>query len=474
MDSNRNRVKVVLAQPPLRNVLSAATPDYVDDNRGFTPPMGLLYIQAAVERSPHESVFIDANLHGWSHEEAARQILAQQPDLIGFQAMTFTLLDVCLTAKEIKKIDPRVKIVVGGPHPTIFPRETANLEYIDFAFAGEGEVGFPVFLNVLHDPAAWASVSGLAYKNGDQTIYVPSKGLLSNLDSIAYPARKSSCYREYSSVLARKNPITVMISSRGCPFNCVFCNRMGRKYRCHSAEFVLGEIETILELGIEEIFIHDDTFTIKRDRVEKICNGIIERGYDITWEARTRVDCVDEELLALMRKAGCYRLSFGVESGSEKVLKSIRKGIDLAQVEKIFASCKREGIVSLADFMFGNLDEEREDIEKSIQLVGKINPDYVQYSICSPYPGTPLYQIGLEMGLIREDIWQKFAENPLQDFHSPIWTQNFSEEELRIITKEAYRKFYMRPTVILREIMRINSLSKFNTMARGALGMLMK
>ena len=468
------KIRVVLIHPPLRNVISGATPEYVDKNRGNTPPMGLLYVQASVERSRHESIFLDANIEGWDHEETARQALSYNPDLVGLQAMTFTLPDAYLVAKAIKRLNEDVKVLIGGPHPTIYPEETAGLEAVDFAFAGEGEDGFVAFLDTYHNPQARSTVPGIACKHDGEVSYTPSAGLISNLDSIPYPARKSSKYTRYSSVLAKRNPITIMITSRGCPFKCVFCNRMDRKYRCHSEQYVLGEIEEIIQLGVKEIFIHDDTFTINRKRVIGICRGIIERELDIIWEARTRVDCIDEEMLSLMRRAGCHRLSFGVESGSERVLKSMKKGITLEQVEKVFEWCRKEGITILADFMIGNLDEEHEDIQKSIDLVKRIDPNYVQYSICSPYPDTPLYKIGLESGLFSNDIWLEFSRNPLQDFKSPMWTQHFTEAELIKITANAYKAFYMRPSFIIKQLLKIDSFDQFKTTLRGAVGMMRK
>lgn len=469
-----NKVSLVLIHPPLFNVLSAATPEYVDENRGHTPPLGLLYIQAAVEHSDHESIFLDADIEGWDHHEAAKQALSHKPDLIALQAMTFTFPDAYLVAREIKRLNPEVKVLIGGPHPTIYPIETARLEYIDFAFAGEGEIDFISFLNVFHDIDARAAVPGIASKNGKEVIYTPSQGLLKNLDSVSFPARKSSKYNEYTSVLAKSNPITTMITSRGCPFNCVFCNRMGRQYRYHSASYVLDEMESILNLGIKEIFIHDDTFTLKRERVKAICEGIIDRGYNFAWEARTRIDCVDKELISLMRKAGCHRLSFGIESGSEKVLTSMRKGIDINSVGDVFKWCKDEGIITLGDFMFGNLDEKAEDIKISLDFVKRLKPDYVQYSICSPYPGTPLYEIGMETGVIPSDVWLEFANNPLKEFSSPVWTQHFTKEELIAITASAYRSFYMRPSFILKQLMNIHSFNHVKTLMRGALGILRK
>lgn len=470
--ARRGRVRLVLLHPPLRNIVPAAVPEYVEHNRGHTPPVGLLYIQAAVEQSCHESVFLDANLEGWDHEEAARQALAHEPDVIGLQAMSFTLPDAYRVAKAVKDLAPGTAVMVGGPHATIFPEETAALPAVDYAFAGEGEVGIVQFLEAFGDLEAVAAVPGVACKADGRVRYTPMQGLLEDLDAVAFPARRSSPYQRYSSILAERNPITILISSRGCPFRCIFCNRMGRTYRWHSADYVLRELESILELGIPEIFIHDDTFTIRRERVAAICRGIIERGYDLIWEARTRVDCVDQELIALMRRAGCHRLSFGVESGSPRVLDNLRKGIDLEQVEQVFAWCRREGIITLADFMVGNPGERQEDIDMTLDLARKIDPDFIQYSVCSLYPGTPLYDAALEKGLLHGDPWRDFAQDPLKAFRSPAWTEHFSEDEIRRISSAAYRAFYLRPKFILKQLRRVNSCAQFARMARAALGML--
>ncbi|MBF0196279.1 MAG: cobalamin-dependent protein [Planctomycetes bacterium] len=467
-------MKVALVHPPLQNLLSAAVPEYVESNRGATPPMGLLYIQAAIENSQHESVLFDGALENWDHEETAKKIVEFAPEVVGIQAMTFTLVDSIFVAKEIKKLNPNIAIVIGGPHPTIYPKETAELENVDYAFAGEGEERFIQFLDSFHQTEELRKIVGIAEK-GRTHEYEPFGKFLKDMDKIPFPARKSSQWKRYSSVLAKRNPITIMISSRGCPYKCVFCNRMGRQYRFHSAEYVLKEFDEIVKLGIKEVFIHDDTFSIKRSRIVELCNGLLERNYDIIWEARTRVDCVDEDLLKLMKKAGCERLSFGVESGSEKVLKKIQKGTeDLDLVRNTFKYCRQVGITTLADFMVGNLDEEEQDIEDSIRFMKEINPDFVQFSICSPYPGTPLYEMGLKNGMFKKDIWLEFAKNPTPDFKSPVWTQNFSTEELIAFSAKGYKTFYLRPAFIWKQLREIHSLKQFITLAKGAIGMILQ
>ncbi len=436
------------------------------------PPLGLLYLQAAIERTRHRAVFLDAALEGWDHVETARSALATEPDVVGIQAMSFTMPDAYLVARALKRLRPDVATLIGGPHPTLFPGETAGLPDVDFAFAGEGEQGIVEFLDVFHDPTARIRVPGIAARLANELVVTPPRQLLSDLDVLPFPARRSSPWRRYSSVLAERAPNTVMITSRGCPFECVFCNRMGRRYRRHSAAYVLAEIEDILRLGITEIFIHDDTFTLDRERVRAICNGILERSYDIAWEARTRVDLVDAPLLELMRRAGCRRLSFGVESGSPEVLTLMRKGIDLQAAIEVFRACRRLRISTLADFMLGNLGETAREIEQTMAFVRMLDPDYVQFSICSPYPATPLYAMGRARGLIPDDVWRKFACDPLGEFRSPVWTEHFTADELARMTRAAYRNFYFRPRFVLRQLRRIGSFRHCKAMFGAAMGML--
>ncbi|MDD5441147.1 MAG: radical SAM protein [Candidatus Omnitrophica bacterium] len=465
------KVKIALVNPYLGNILLSTVPDFLETNRGHFPPLGLLYLYSAIKRSGHEPFFFDADLEGWTHQETAQHILKKNPDIVGLTATTFTIFDAWALAKEIKKISPLTKVLIGGPHATIYPKETVMLDGVDFAIEGEGEKVIVDLLNNLFNNNGIVSIPGITQNIGGKINHMESEGLLSSLDDLTFPARYASDYKRYSSILAKRNPITVMMTSRGCPFNCVFCNRMGRKYRYHSAEYVLSEISEIVNLGIKEIFIHDDTFTLNKKRVVDICKGIIEKGWDITWEARTRVDCVDYEMMTLMKQAGCHRLSFGVESGSSRVLKSIRKEIDLERVKEVFNICRKLKIISLADFMVGNLNETYDDIKKTFRLVKEIKPDYVQYSVCSPYPNTPLYELGLRTGVIKEDIWLQYAKEPVRDFKAPVWTQNFTETELFDIVKKAYKQFYLSSDFIFKQIKRIKSLKQLKMQAKAAFGM---
>jgi radical SAM superfamily enzyme YgiQ (UPF0313 family) len=187
---------------------------------------------------------------------------------------------------------------------------------------------------------------------------------------------------------------------------------------------------TDLELGIKDFLFYDDTFTVSRERVLDFCEKIIEQKLEIRWDIRTRVDIVDEEMLKMLKKAGCVAIHYGVESGSDKILKVIKKGFTVKKAREIFKLTKKLKIETLAYFMIGLPSENLEDIQNTLDLAKELKPDYAHFTIFSPYPGTEFYRLGLEKGIIKKDIWKEFARNPKEEFKIPVWEENFTREQL--------------------------------------------
>jgi len=295
--------------------------------------------------------------------------------------------------------------------------------------------------------------------------------LISDLDKIPFPARHLTPYKKYSSLLAKRNPITTMITSRGCPYNCLFCMRphLGKKFRARSAKNVVDEIEECVNIGIKEFLIYDDTFTVERKRVMDICNEIMRRRLDIGWDIRTRVDTVDYELLKKMKKAGCERIHYGVEKGNQEQLDILRKGITLKQVKNAFRLTKKVGIGTLAYFMIGGPKETRKTVMQSINFAKMIKPDYAHFSITTPFPATDLYDLALKKAIIKKDVWKEFAKKPGKDFVPPVWDENLSREEMISLLRLAYKKFYTRPVYIINRFLGMKSLHEFRTKVKAGL-----
>ena len=244
---------------------------------------------------------------------------------------------------------------------------------------------------------------------------------------------------------------------------------MGKKFRMRSAINVVDEMEECIKMGISEIAVYDDTFTLDRQRAIDICNEILDRCLEIRWDIRTRVDAIDKELLSKLKEAGCDRIHYGIEAGTPEILKVLKKGITLEQAKNAIKWTKEIGISTLAYFMIGSPQEGREQINETMNFAKKLNPEFAHFSITTPFPATELYLMELERGIIKNDCWRDFAKTPSVEFQTPYCEENLSKEELIELLNFAYKRFYVRPKYIIRSISKVRSLGEFRKKAKAGL-----
>lgn len=454
-------IRVLLINPPSDHIITTTQAKYIISERGFVPPLGLLYLATSIqERTTHNIRILDYQLHKLNEQQIENEIQRYDPDVVGITTITFMLVDCMKVAQIVKRIQKKRKkiihVVAGGPHATIYPVETAQLEGIDFSLAGEAEFSFLEFLENLNDQDRLARIPGICFQENGRVIKGPPYAFIDDLDALPVPDRTLLDYEKYANVLAGSGIMTTMITSRGCPYQCIFCERLGKTFRAVSPENVMLEVTRCLDLGIRNIFFHDDTFTIDKKRVMEICRLIRENKITLQFSLRSRVNTIDEEMISELKNAGCTRISFGVESGVQRILNRIKKGITLEQVEKAFALTRKYKITSLADFMIGHPDETLKDIEQTLKFAKKIRPDYVQFSVTTPYPGTDLYREALDKGIVKKDVWKEFAENPVEHFTPPRWEETLDKHSIYKVLHRCYRKFYLNPKFIIRNLMRLN------------------
>lgn len=469
-------MKVLLIYPPNENMITTNVPSIVEEEKGVYPPLGLMYVAAYAERNTeHQVEILDTQVERMDYAAIEHEIKRRKPDIAGIQTMTFTLVDAILTARIIKRVDKEIKVVLGGPHVNIYPDETIAIPEVDYIVLGEGEIPFTDLIQNIGNTQKLKTIKGLVFREGEKIINTGARELSDNLDSIPFPARHLTPYHEYYSLLAKRSPITTIMTSRGCPYKCLFCDRphLGKRFRARSAKNVVDEVEECVKMGIKELFLYDDTFSIDRQRAIDICNEILNRGLDIGWDIRTRVDNVDKELLEKLKEAGCERIHYGVEAGTPEILKVLRKGITTEQVKKAFALTKEVGIATLAYFMIGSPGETKSQILESVEFAKKLNPDFVHFSVTTPYPATPLYDMGLAGGQLKNDYWKEFAANPTGDFVPELWEERLSREELLELLKYAYKSFYTRPRYIIQEMLEVRSLGEFKRKAKAGLRVLL-
>jgi radical SAM superfamily enzyme YgiQ (UPF0313 family) len=366
-------------------------------------PIGLYYIGAMLKEN-HFDVEI-LNWHDMKNrdEEIGEILREHKPDMIGFSIVHANRWGGIDIARVAKKILPNVRIVFGGIGATfLWKHLLKHFKEIDFIVLGEGEYSFLNLANCLKNglESEIYTMKGIACRRGTKTIKNEPDEFVKDLDQLPMPSQ----YFAFQHVS----------SSRGCPSSCTFCGSpqfWGRKVRFHSPEYFVKQLEQLYQKGISFFYVSDDTFTMKEDRVIEICKRIIEKGLRITWFAISRVNFVSEEMLYWMRKAGCIQISYGVESGSEKIRNSLNKNIKTSDIMNAFALTTNYGILSRAYFIYGNPGETLETIQETINLIEEIKPLSVIFYILDIFPGTALYENFCKTTKLKDDIWSERIED---------------------------------------------------------------
>jgi radical SAM superfamily enzyme YgiQ (UPF0313 family) len=464
-------MKVTLIYPCLSYpALGNAMAQIISSEAGFYPPLGLLYLAGYLETyTSHELEFIDALAERMDYRELENRLKESQPDVVGIYFTTFYLYDSILTARIVKKVNPEIFTVAGGPHVYLYPYETVDLPEIDYVVFGEGEIVFKELVESLDKKDKVNEIPGVLTKTNRNRINLV-KQRIPDLDQLPFPARHLSPYKKYSSILAKRNPITTFISSRGCPYNCYFCDNLesGQKVRFRSPKNVVDELESSISLGIYDIFFFDELFTLNRKRVFDICDEIISRSLPIRWHIRSRADTIDEAMVKKLKQAGCRLIQFGIESGSSHIQKVINKKLDLELVEKNIKMVRDNGILTYADFMFGLPEESSEEMKQTVEFATKLNLDYAWFSPFHTLPETEFYRRGLDTKKIKLDYWKKYLQNlpqPIEEF----WWPDFNYRDLSEFLLYAYRKFYIRPEYFWNKLWRTDSLSQLIWQAKAGI-----
>lgn len=422
-------MNVLLIRPPRRNIYDAGL---------SVPPLGLAYIASSLREQGHTVEILDAYALRWSWSKMSQHLQNIFVDVIGFTVMT-PMLDTVAKAVKIVRSSCRF-LIVGGPHPTAVKHDVFDdLPEIDYAVVGEGELVVCELLDYLQDRNSNVpSQVEMKLPNGvvaRKKTFVPAS--TPNVHDISLPSRDLLPQKHYHYLFATKPGFATMISSRGCPFRCSFCDKSvgGSRWRARSAVDVVDEMETLQKENIGFINFYDDNFLLSRSRVVAICEEILRRNLQIEWKCEGRVDSVDLELLQLMRRAGCRVIAYGVESGNAQSLELLRKDITVEQSVTAFQLTKQAGIRSLAYMILGVPGEDTEDVERSIQFVDDIGADYAQFSSLTSMPGTPISQSASFVS-VKNPLDADIQRRTLTDMNGP---------ELQRLLQKAWLSFYIQP-----------------------------
>jgi radical SAM superfamily enzyme YgiQ (UPF0313 family) len=426
-------------------------------------PLGVAYLSSYLKQGGQTVQLIDAATLRLTIPRLISEVKSFHPDMIGISAVTPSYIRTSKVAQKLKE-EIGVPIIVGGAHVTSLPFETLSDPSFDYGVMGEGELTALELLETIESGKDLSNVKGIVYRDSatKEVKITPRREYIKNLDALPFPDRESlPPLTEYhpSQSSYRRLPLGTLISSRGCPHHCIFCDRavFGNSYRARGGLNVVDEIELLIEKhGAREVRFWDDTFNLLPPRVKAICKEIRDRKLDIEWSCVARVSNMTQEMLHSMREAGCWQVDYGVESGNPDVLKSIHKGITMDLVRRAVRLSRANGLRVRAFFMLGLPGETEETMQQTIDFAKSLDLDVAVFHIATPLPGTELFKIAKERGELSQEVtWDKYLMFSAEEL--PYVTKTLTKEVLREYSKKAYKEFYMRPRFILGQVSRIRT-----------------
>ncbi len=450
-------MRVLLVNPQLSGELRYGK---FADVGSYLPPYGLLTIAAVLELEGHSVMILDADKRKKiESDEILKRATLFKPDIVGMEAYSIGVDSLKKTAAALKEHMPCVPIIAGGPHVIAMPGDLLTVESIDYLCTGEGEYTMRDIINALSDGRDPSSVAGLLYKTAGRVIDTGRRPLIQDLDYLPYPAYNLvEDLDDYAPtpLIYRRRPIIMLSTSRGCPYSCIFCYSIwGKQFRAHSAEYVVGLMETaVKKYKAREIMFAEDSFCLDKSRVMEICRLIKKKNLKVNWSCIANVITLDKGLLEAMKDSGCWLISLGIESGSEEVLKFIRKPVTIKKAEEIAKTADRIGIKTRGYFMLGHLIDTKESIKQTVKFACSLPLLTVNFCIMRLDPATEARAIAHKHGDVNYDL--------KLDTGHPGKTLSFiprglTSEYLTSMQRRAYRKFFLRPSQVWRLVKNMRS-----------------
>ena len=452
---------------------------YGTNESTIEPPLGLGYLASVTEQKGLSCQILDANVLQLKRLEVLSKIKELKPKIVGISVNLFTYQSVLKITKQIKKRYPGMIVILGGPTATSTPRKILLASGADAVCVGEGEETFGEILdNYKSQKHLFKNVNGMVYYAGRRVIQNRPREFIKDIDSLPLPAyHLFPDLRRYKS-RAIKKPFAPILTSRGCPFRCVFCSKDVFKYFCRmrSPENVLKEIDLLVNhYGVRQIDILDDNFTLNKRRAGEILDLIIKRNYDlyINLQSGVRTEGIDRTIIQKMKKAKIFKIPFGVESGDENILKIIRKQLDLKKVLKCTKLAKKAGMKVYGFFIIGLPGDTAETMQRTIDFAKKMDPNIANFAMAIPFPGTELYEMVKQRGkfLVNMDDGINAGFYAKQVFYE---LPGMNKEDVLKYYNKAMKSFYFRPSKIIELVSGMTSLSEIQWFLQTSFSMLKK
>ena len=424
----------MLIQPPFKSAIRE-----ILGTAGL--PLGLAYLASVLK--DHEIKIVDSLALNYGMNDIEREIKNFDPAVVGITATTPMIYGAYKTASMAK--ENGCKVILGGPHATFMANEILEeCPYIDIVVRGEGEKTIKELMN----GGNLKNIRGTTFRKNGKIIKNENRPFIQDLDSIPFPAYHLLPMDKYE---ADGQRFGMILTSRGCPFNCNFCSSSkicGKKWRSRSPSNVIQELQILRdEYGTKEIEFMDDTFTLDNKRADEICDRIIEEKMDISWTCSSRVNTITKKLASKLKKAGCHTIYLGIESGSQRILDKLGKAITIQQAKNAVKIVKEAGLNALGSFIIGIPGETIDMIKKTIKFAKKLRLDFAQFTLCTPYPGTKLFEMAKKNGLFSTKDWSKYTTlDPVMKIGE------LTQKQLKNLLYRAYMSFYLRPSFLFKQL----------------------
>lgn len=461
-------MKVLLIYPPISRAERYSSE--IGNAGGAQIPLGVYYLASYIREYGHSVSVIDGEATGLTSGDILAQVINDTPEVIGISSTTVAFHRAIEVAAEIKERFLDLPIVLGGPHVSSNVKHAMSFDIFNYGVIGEGEFTFRFLLDFLASGGERSKIEGLAYRANGEVVVNPRRARITDLDCLPFPAfdliPDLSVYNPPPSNY-KKLPVVSVITGRGCPNLCTFCDRavFGRTFHQRSPENIAEEIAFLWKkYSVREISFVDDTFTLRPDNIRKLFKNLDDRDIALPWTCASRINTVDFELLRFMKEHGCWHVSFGIESGDEEILKTIKKRISLENAKQVIAWCRKLGIRTKGFYMIGHPGETVQTMDKTIESALQMGLDDVVVTLNTPIPGSEQYERVEEFGSLNKTDWAKF------NYWRPVFVPGgLSSEIIQAKHKEFYRRFYLRPRILWRYFLSFFSaggLRRFGSLCR--------
>ena len=441
-------------------------------------PVSLVYLATFLQEKGIPVKILDGQVQELTPTTLRKEIEDYSPRFVGITSLTPIAEVAHQVAAVAKGVSREITVVMGGTHPTVVPEETIRDENVDIVVRQEGEHTLYEIVDAIIGKSDLEGIKGLTFRRNGEIIHTEQRPFLEELDSLPLPDWSLvplDSYHQIPDATFRK-PVRCLLTSRGCPFRCIFCSARlssGYHYRVRSPRNVIEEIDLLINrYGARQLAFLDDNFIVDQQRAMAICDLIIKRGYHkkVVWTCAGRADQISEPLLKKFKDAGCALISYGVETGSQRLLDIIKKSLTIEQIEEAVRLTREVGIKVRGTLMLGLPTETPEESQQTIEFAKKLGLNFAKFSLATPYPGTELYRLAKEQGLLKTDDWRYFSSMAGFGEYDPVYIpEGRDARELKQLQKRATREFYIRPRQIwdlLRNITSFHDIKLYLGVAR--------